>query len=73
MIEAVLVLVIVAMLAERAYANRRAEAERARILNAVIARNPADFAVLQRTVDEPPKPPRAREDDDGQYLQIGAS
>lgn len=67
-----LVLVIVALLAERAYANRRFEMERTRILNAIMARTPHEFVQMQRVTEDPPKP-KVRPEDDGQFVQIGAS
>ena len=71
MTELVLVVVVVALLVERAVQQRGVAAERARLLNAIVARTSSEFVALERT---PTAKPKADDDEDrprGPRLPVG--
>lgn len=70
MIALALILLVAAVLAFHGWTERRHAEERKRLLDAIIARTPAEYAGL-RSVDEPPKArtPRRLEEHD---FQVGS-
>lgn len=70
MAEIALALVVVALVAERAWTNHRNAADRNRLVNAIVARNAAEYAGLQQA-DEPAKARTPRRYEDHDY-QVGS-
>lgn len=56
--EAILGLVIVALLVERYFADRNHQRETQRLVNAVLAKTPGELALLNREMESVPVSPR---------------
>lgn len=72
MIEAILAAVVVAQQALIALERRSAAVERQRLLSAVVAQSPAEFAALEAQANRPKPRPKKDDAEAGQWRPVGS-